>query len=326
MAAMAALRIEHFDRTHLDGAAALLADRHRAQREHEPGLDPRYEDMAATRPEIEALLDLDGASGVAAHREGRLLGYLIGVVRDEAVWGPNVWVEVAGHAAVDTEIARELYAVAAAGWVEAGRTNHHVVVPATDPALVDAWFRLDFGQQHVHAIRETPSADWQPTARDGIAIRRAERRDIPALAEIDLALPRHHLGSPVFSRLPVPTVDEAVADLEEDFGDERSATFVALLDGAIVGSAVGCSIELSSMHVGLARPASAGFLGFAAILPEARGHGVGRALGGTVIAWSRDAGYPWVMTDWRSTNVQASRAWTALGFRPLFRRLHRSIL
>jgi GNAT superfamily N-acetyltransferase len=80
------------------------------------------------------------------------------------------------------------------------------------------------------------------------------------------------------------------------------------------------------MHGGVARPVSAGFLGFAAMLPAARGLGVGRALGETVIAWSRDAGFRWVVTDWRSTNLEASRAWPALGFRPLFRRLHRSVM
>lgn len=73
------------------------------------------------------------------------------------------------------------------------------------------------------------------------------------------------------------------------------------------------------------RPRSAGFLGFAAVLPDGRGLGVGRALGETVIAWSRDEGYECVATDWRSTNLQANRSWLALGFKPAFHRLHRAI-
>jgi len=74
------------------------------------------------------------------------------------------------------------------------------------------------------------------------------------------------------------------------------------------------------------RPRSAGFLGFAAVLPEARGLGTGRALGETVMAWARDEGYEWVAVDWRSTNLQANRAWTALGFKPTFHRLHRALV
>ena len=42
-------------------------------------------------------------------------------------------------------------------------------------------------------------------------------------------------------------------------------------------------------------------------------------------ASARDAGYPWVVTDWRMTNLTSSRAWPRLGFRPTFYRLFRAI-
>ena len=50
------------DREDIDAAARLLAARHRAHRLAAPGLDPRYEDPAATRAEIEALAARNGAS------------------------------------------------------------------------------------------------------------------------------------------------------------------------------------------------------------------------------------------------------------------------
>ena len=87
----------------------------------------------------------------------------------------------------------------------------------------------------------------------------------------------------------------------------------------------GVAIEESSEHHGIVRPAGAGFLGFAAVLPEARGLGAGRALGEAVLLWARDAGHPTVVTDWRETNLLSSRAWPSLGFRPTFRRLFRAI-
>ena len=73
------------------------------------------------------------------------------------------------------------------------------------------------------------------------------------------------------------------------------------------------------------RPDHAGFLGFAAVLPEARGAGVGRALGTTVLDWAAAEGYPVVVTDWRATNLLSSRTWTRLGYRPTFLRLHRRL-
>ena len=79
------------------------------------------------------------------------------------------------------------------------------------------------------------------------------------------------------------------------------------------------------MHKGIVKPDSAGFLAFAAVLPDARGAGVGRALGTTVLDWAAAEGYPTVVTDWRATNLLSSRTWPKLGYRPTFLRLFRAI-
>ena len=319
------IEIRPFTDPFLSAAAALLADRHRAHRLAAPGLDPAFEDPAVARREIERLASADGASGSIALRGGSLVGYMLGVPHDADTWGPNAWVDSGAHAVTEPAIVRDLYAAAAQRWVDEGRTRHYALVPATDPALVDAWFSVGFGQQHVHALREPPGPSFRPILPAGLTVRRAIRDDIPALAVLELVLPEHQARSPVFSQLPVQALADVRAELEDDFDDPRFTTFVAERDGRVVGSATACSLEVSSTNVGLIRPASAGFLGFAAVLPAARGQGVGRALGEAVLAWSRDAGYPWVATDWRATNLQASRAWTGLGFRPTFLRLHRAI-
>jgi GNAT superfamily N-acetyltransferase len=308
---------------HLDGAAALLAERHRAQRLVEPGLDPTYEEAASARAEIDALRRADGASGAAALAGDDVVGFLVGRPR-ETSWGPNVWVDPAGHAVARAELVRDLYAAAAERWVDEGLTSHYAIVPATDPALVDAWFRLGFGHQHVHAIRETPPAGPAPETA-GLVLRRAERSDIDALARLDLALPEHQSLSPVFSRLPLPELEETRAEYEADFDDPRFTTFVVERDGEVIGSAVGCPIEVSSAHTSLALAPGAAFLGFAAVFPEERGLGAGRLLGEAVLAWARETGREWVVTDWRMTNLLSSRAWPQLGFRPTFYRLFRAI-
>jgi GNAT superfamily N-acetyltransferase len=212
--------------------------------------------------------------------------------------------------------------VAATRWVEEGRIAQYAVVPASDAPLVDAWFRLGFGQQHIHGLREAP-ARTAPTLPAGV--RRAARDDLEALARLDLVLPQHQALSPVFSSRGIPTLEEALQEWGESIDDPALTTFVAELDGRIVGSAIACSVEQSSLHTSVARPNDAGFLGFAAVLPEARGHGLGRALGEAVIAWSAQAGYRTVVTDWRVTNLLSSRTWPRLGFRPSFVRLHRVV-
>ncbi len=267
----------------------------------------------------------DSATAWAATADGSLVGFVIGISKDPATWGDNVWVEAAGHAAIGPAVVRALYAVAAAAWVDMGRTNHHVLVPATAEDLVGAWFSLDFGQQHVHAVREAPPETFAIVPRGDVVVRRAVRADLPALAELELVLPRHSRLAPVFSRLPIQTLDEVLTELESDIDDPRFATFVSETAGRVVGSATGCAVEVSSSNASLIRPARAGFLAYAAVLPEARGLGAGRALGETILAWGRDAGHQAIATDWRSTNLEADGAWRRLGFRPTFRRLHRTI-
>jgi len=309
----------------LDSAALLLADRHRRHRLAEPLLDPVYEDPAAARQEIEALLDGDRADGWTALRDGAVAGYVVGLAKSEAAWGPNVWIEAAGHAATGRAIVRALYAVASAAWADAGRLNHHVLVPASDPELVQAWFDLDFGTQHVHAVREVPDAAFGVVPREELVIRRPTRDDIHVMAELELVLPEQLRAAPVFSRLPIETIEAVEQALADDFDDPGYTWFIAELEGRVVGDAIGCSLEKSAGATSLNRPANAAFLAYVAVLRDARGLGAGRALGDTVLAWARDAGYPAIATDWRSTNLEADRSWRAMGFRPTFRRLHRLI-
>lgn len=318
------LEIEPFTPDALDGAAVLLADRHRRHRAAEPLLDPSFENPAGARAAIEADLAADRAAGWVARREGELVGYLIGQQKSP-LWGANVWVEAAGHAAVEPSIIRDLYAVAAAAWVGEGRTNHHILVPATDEALVDAWFSLDFGQQHLHAIREVPGQTFGVVPRSELVIRGKTRDDLDALAALELVLPAHMRLSPVFSNLPKQTFEEARAELAEDMDNPAYTYFVAEHEGKVIGAAIGCKIEISSIYEGPNRVAGAAFLGFAAVDSDRRGLGAGKALGEATLAWSRDAGYESIQTDWRSTNIEADRTWRSLGFRPTFRRMHRLI-
>jgi GNAT superfamily N-acetyltransferase len=317
---MPRVEVRPFEAADAEDAGALLAERHRVHRLAHPQLPPRFEDSSvATRAVAGALAD--GHSGAVALSGGRLAGYLLGAPKSGAAWGPNMWIESAGHAALDAESLRDMYAVAAARWVDEGRTAHYVLVPASDAGLVSAWFRLGFGHQHSHAL--LPSAN--AARSDAHGVRRAKREDIPALAKLDRALPDHQRQAPTFAAGTALSLDEYEAEWEKDFDDPSYATFVAERDGQVIGSAIGCALEKSSAHQGPARPDNAGFLGFAAVLPHARGAGAGRALGEAVIGWAAEAGFDCVVTDWRATNLLSSRAWPALGFKETFLRLHRLI-
>jgi GNAT superfamily N-acetyltransferase len=321
-AAMGGITIEPFGDEHLDAAAELLAERHRHHRLAEPLLPSRYEDRAAAREEVETAWRADGASGAVAIRDGRVTGYLVGAPRG-TLWGPNVWVELAGHAVEDAEAARDLYAAVAGDWVEAGNHRHYVLVPASDAALLDAWFNVGFGLQQVHAVIEIP--DEPVRKRPGIEVGEAEERDLEDLIALAPLLAEHQAVSPVFGRLPADDPDELRAEIIDDIASPATGCLVAEVGDRAVGNFVVVPIEKSGAHVGLGRPDGAAFLGFAVTEPEVRGTGAGLALTEAAFRWARERGYEVMVTDWRATNLLSSRFWPRRGFRPTFYRLYRSI-
>jgi ribosomal protein S18 acetylase RimI-like enzyme len=320
---MSRLDIVPFEHAHLEDAARLLAARQARWRKAEPLLPGRFEEPAAALEELKAVWDAGGASGSAATRGGRLVGYVVGAQREPDVWGENVWIELAGHAVEEPEDARDLYAAAAARWVEEGRTRHYALIPLDD-GLVDAWFRLGFGQQQAHGIRAVP-ARTDVRVPDGFEIRLPTTEDVEALIEVDLALPSHQRASPVFSSRPLPTADEVREEWARTLTAGEEDVLIACRGGKPVACWSVCSAKQSSYFRPLGRPEAASYLTFAATVPEARGSGIGVALTDACLARAAEAGYEAMVTDWRVTNLLASRFWPRRGFRLAFLRLYRSI-
>jgi ribosomal protein S18 acetylase RimI-like enzyme len=311
---MSGLEIHPFADDYLDSADGLLAERQRRHRAAEPLVD----DAMDFRAEVESLWQGDEASGAVGIRDGKVVGYVLGIQKD-ARWGPNVWVDPAGHAADEAEDLRDLYAAAAARWVDEGRTRHYVVAPATDASLLDAWYRLSFGRQHALGVCEIPDVDWPP------GVRLAEARDLDAIVDIAPVLPDHQDQSPVFGVVPRDTEEDLRQEISEDLQNPDIANFVAEVDGRVVGNLVIAPTEVSSTHAGPARIPGAAFLAYAATTPEVRGLGTGVAMTNAGFAWARERGYETMVTDWRETNLLSSRFWPKRGFRRMFLRLYRSI-
>ena len=295
----------------LDAAAGFLAGRHARHRAAEPLLPAEID----FRAEVESLWRRPGASGAVSDD-----GFLLGAPREDPVWGPNVWVELAGHAVEQPEAVRDLYALAAQRWVDEGHPRHYVIVPAHDAGLLEAWYRLSFGQQHATGIGEVPEdAAWPE------GVREATEDDLETLIALDPLLADHHARSPVFGRGPQETEEELREELLEDLASPDSVDLLAEVDGRVVGAFHVTKAEKSSMHSGLARPLGAAYLAWAATIPEVRGAGAGLRLTEATFAWARRRGHDVIVTDWRVTNLLSSRFWPARGFRTTFLRLYRSI-
>jgi GNAT superfamily N-acetyltransferase len=307
---MAGLEIQPFGDEHLDAAAALLAERHARHREAEPLL-PGDVDF---RGQIESEWRVDGASGVFASSGGEPLGYLFGFPNPRFGWR----VGIGGHAVRgDAEIARDLYAAVAATWRDAGYAHHDVFVPSSDPALVDAWFRLSFGAGAALAMRETAV---DPAFDADVVIRPGTPGDVEASARLDREMGVSMQPAPSFSSVELWSLEEYIADWQGTWDDPKFIHFVAERDGRVVGHSL-----LYKRPADLRVPADSIDLANASTFPEQRGTGVGRALFAYVITWAHEHGYPSMVTDWRMTNLFASRFWPKRGFRPTFIRMYRNL-
>jgi ribosomal protein S18 acetylase RimI-like enzyme len=321
---MPKLEIRPFSDEHLEEAAPLLAERHRRHCAAEPLLPSRFEAPEAALEEIRSARAADGCSGAVAFRDGKAVGFLLGSPRDPEVWGPNRWVDYAGQASLHAEDTRDLYAAAAARWVDEGATRHYVLVPAFDDALVEAWFRVGFGQQQGHGLREVPR-DAAATPPAGIEIRKPTPEDVDELVEVDRVLPRHQRSSPVFGMRPLPTEQESREEWARTFAAGEEELFIACINGKPVAVWSLVDGERPAYFQSLARPEQSCYLGYAATLPDFQGTGVGVALTEASLAWAAQTGYTSMGTDWRVTNLLASRFWPRRGFRTTFLRLYRHI-
>jgi GNAT superfamily N-acetyltransferase len=306
---MAGLEVVPFADEHLDDAAALLAARQDRHREAEPLLPELGDPLAAVEQEWR----IEGASGAFA--PGR--GYLIAA---PITFRGITWMRagMAGQAIDgDREAMRDLYAAAAQHWVDEGYRQHAVFVPSHDAELVDAWFRLSFGASAAMAIRETGPPE-EPFD-SGVAIRPGTPDDYAASARLELAMAEAMEPSPSFSDVTPQTYEEVLAEWSEDNWDPYEL-FVAERGGRVVGH-----ILLYRRPPDLRVPENSIDLAQGSTEPEARGTGVGRALTEHVLAWAHEHGIPVMTTDWRMTNLWASRFWPKRGFRPVFLRLYRHI-
>jgi len=304
---------------HVEAAGELLARTHRRHRRAEPLLPERYEDPVEAAVLVADLLGGEDAAGAAALRGGKLVGYLIGAPRAEPVWGANRWVAPGGHAVVEPETIRDLYAALAQRWVDGGAMRHWAMVPAFDGTLADAWSRLSFGQQHAQGVCEVPAA----AVPDGVRAARAD--DIDQLIELSYLLPRHTAASPVFSGVDPSDPDASREEVLEELGNARMGSLVAVDGERIIGGIVVVDVEESQAHTAIARPDGAAQLAWAAVRPEARGTGAGLRLTDAAFAWAHEHGYEVIVTDWRVTNLDASRFWPRRGFRTTFLRMYRSV-
>jgi GNAT superfamily N-acetyltransferase len=315
------LRIVPFAPEHLEPATAMVAARYRAARTQIPFLPARFEDPDAILPRLQD--HAGNVPGVAALREGRLVGFLLTLLvmnrGDRLAYVPDF-----GHAADESaryDVYRQMYAALADRWLANGCFWHAISFCPDEREAIDAWFSVGFGLAVIDALQPLGPAREPELAQSAalVDIRRGGPDDVDAVTPLELALDRHLAASPAY--LPL-LIEGGRRGWETWLGDESHALWLAFRDGEAVGY---LRFEPSE---GLVLPTASDktvAITGAFTRKDVRGRGIGTALLRRGFEWARSERYTHCSVDFESANLPGSRFWLGSGFTPVVHSLMRRI-
>ena len=225
-------------------------------------------------------------------------------VDDHAVFGDCVFI----HALVDDpEAVRGAYAESAPSWPPL----HFAISKPTAEAL-DPWYRLGFAQMHAYGAR---ASGGERVEAPGVTLRAGGPDDLEDAIAIDRLIYEAQAATPSYSSY-VLDPDEHRASWVETLAGPDVHYVVAERDGQVVGHATIYPDPEDDQALHLASTA---------VLPAERGSGVGLALTSHALVHTAEQGFPRLRTNWRVTNLGASRFWAARGFELTHLRLVRRV-
>lgn len=295
------LDYQHLNEEHVEQALEIVLAGYREERQAVPCL-PAEESIVDNLWEMISSL-FARSSGLAAVKDGKLLGFISGVEREQ-LFGKDkgIYCPLYGHGAVKTnraEIYQDMYTQAAQMWVEKDLYSHVLTLYAHDRQTIDTWFWLGFGLRCVDAIRSTEAIE---AKSHSVVIRKGEGQDIAALRDIMTDFAMFWPGSPTF--MPNGTED-VIQNYTQWFQKTNRHFWVAYLEGKAVGQIriqPGAETFVSE-HPGVMNITSA-FVG-----KKYRTGGIGLMLLAEVQRWLKQNGYYLCGVDFESFNVPGSRFW-----------------
>lgn len=144
----------------------------------------------------------------------------------------------------------------------------------------------------------------------GTRIREATPRDLAAVVALRLALLREHPSHPVYGRLRADVADRA----RELFAAQLRSPSEVILLAEHDGEAIGVLRCVECVGSPLMEPARYAYISSVYVRPEARRHGVLRALLTAAEQWARGRGLKQMRLHNVAGSENAEAAWSALGF------------
>ncbi|NDI35433.1 GNAT family N-acetyltransferase [Chengkuizengella sediminis] len=310
----------------LTDAAKLLATRHKRERKQFPELPSQFELEDDALKAVEAVWVKENSEGIAIFDNKQMIGYLIGTFISNDIRGRHIWIDYAGLAIsenVHEELYRDLYTKIAEQWVQYGCFDHYVLVPAGNRSILDAWLKLGFSFEQVHALCDITNQAMEIENQHPIEIRLAIKSDQSILTDIGDLIMSHQTGAPVWAAV----LPEYLTEIKKGYGgiveDSNAKLWIAFKGNQLIGFQG--YWETTTSNSDMMTPDRCIELSIAGTKKEERGRGIGKLLTQKGFMEAKENGYQYCMSDWRMTNLQSSRFWPKRGFYPIAYRLTRKI-
>lgn len=313
------IHIQPLETKHIEEAATLVALRYQAERTHNQLLPAQFEQAEVITSRLQE--QVGKVPGVAAIRDNRLVGFLLGLRapifgRIRGVFSPD-W----GHAADSSDpynIYRAMYAELSQAWLVNGCFAHAIQVYTHEHDASNAWFSLGFGMRGMDALRDLSPI--RGVSHLEIEIRQVRPEDFEILMPLVLDLCKHLAAAPIFLPL-TDTLGQRRTSHKEWLENSNNALWLAFQNGA----AVGYIRAQPSTHYNLAiaDDTTVSITG-AFTCPEVRGSGVGAMLLNHVLKWARSQGCQKCAVDCETANIPGHAFWRK-HFQPICYALVRSI-
>ena len=307
--------VSRLEEEHLGDAATLVAhEQERTARAH-PGVSERYLDPQYCRARLMELTETHTARLAIAGE--RVVG-ILHAARDGASANlPASGCAIAPDLDPDqtTQVFGELYAAVASTLVERGALRHlleHVAAPPLAQAAASMTFAHS-GSWAARRLRLPSSPSTPPRASvendSTLSVRIGTADDLDTISRLALIEVAQRSLPPVYA----PPGDQTPTRMRHDRAKGLARGQVHLLarrDGRDIGL---LCIERAPEHQRLLRHDQL-YLGPAAVLPHARGNGVGRALLNAAVDWGIERDFEWIGLAFAESNLLARPFWLRSGF------------
>ncbi len=308
----------------INAMAELLEARQRQELSSFPFLDNKVLKTEYVIENVTKLVDNETVIGLCAYNDDLLLGYLIGEIRIDAVRGNgrHIWVPYEGVAIREgqsAELLRTLYSEVSLLWNEKGCFNHIINIPLGKSLYLDALMRLSFSIDHVHGIMKLSDYNNFKT-QTKIDIRKANIDDSDKLGNLSNVILSALNATPTYLAVVPETIDQINKGFKRLPNDSDSITFLAEEDNKAVGFQVFEAVDSNLMI-----PDNSIELSIAGTLYSHSSKGIGKFFMNHTCEYMRNKGHDYVVSDWKMSNLSASRFWSKCGFTPIAYRMCRLI-